>query len=193
MAAQWKTKVVGWQSMMKDAERRLKENTGQGKAAWLTRIDEADTDTEAALRRWLTGQGVGGYSQDLLVYERFGYPEFMLTDPETLIDEQYADREDLRPVCDAVLDAAAEVGDVVVQARKTYVSLMTPRRAFAIVKASTKSRVDLGLNLPNAKPGGRLEAAKSLPKGTVRVGLSSLNDVDSEVVQLLRQAYTENS
>jgi hypothetical protein len=73
-----------------------------------------------------------------------------------LIDGQYADRPRLRPVLDAVLAALPGLGPVTVQARTTLVSLVTPRRTFAVVQATTKNRVDLGLRLDTVRPGGRL-------------------------------------
>ena len=62
-----------------------------------------------------------------------------------LVARQYADRPGLRPILDAVLAAAAPLGLATVEARVTVVSLVSPRRTFASVKATTKSRVDLGL------------------------------------------------
>jgi hypothetical protein len=81
-----------------------------------------------------------------------------------------------------------------VQARKTYVSLVGPRRTFAVLQASTKDRVDLGLRLEGREPGGRLLPARSLGNGssTVRVALTRVEDVDDEVVDLLAEAYTAN-
>src|ERR1022692_968746 len=72
-----------------------------------------------------------------------------------LIDGQYADRPHLRPVLDAVLAALPGLGPVTVQARTTLVSLVTPRRTFAVVQARTRNRVDLGLRLDDTRPGGR--------------------------------------
>ncbi|GAB2967538.1 DUF5655 domain-containing protein [Saccharothrix stipae] len=193
MAKRGKREIRGWKAMMDEAAERLKAKTGASLAEWNKKVREEDPSGEPALRKWLTEQGVGGYSQDLLVYERHGYPEFMLTDPAELIDAQYADREQLRPICDAVLDAAYSVGDTVVQARKTYVSLVSPKRTFAIVKATTKSRVDVGLHLPGRTPGGRLLSAKSLDKGNVRIALESPDEVDAEFKRLLKECYRENS
>lgn len=185
-------RTVGWSGMNDDAAGRLHRTTGADVGEWLERIREAAPQSEPELRRWLDAKDVGGYSQDLLVHEMFGYPEFMLADADELIDAQYADRESLRPVCDAVLLAAGSVGDVVVQARKTYISLVSPRRSFAIVKASTRNRVDLGLHLPDRRSGGRLLDIKPLSKGTVRVPLASVDDVDDEICSLLRESYERN-
>jgi hypothetical protein len=53
-----------------------------------------------------------------------------------LIDGQYADRPHLRPVLDAVLAALPGLGPVTVQPRTTLVSLVTPRRTFAVVQVT---------------------------------------------------------
>jgi len=124
-----------------------------------------------------------------------GYPDFMTADSGELIDGQYADRPQLRPILDAVLAVLPALGPVTVQARKTIVSLVTPRRTFAVVRATTKDRVDLGLRLDDAKPGGRLQSARNIGSGgaTVRVALRRPEDVDDEVRDLMRRAYDENT
>ena len=88
-----------------------------------------------------------------------------------LIDGQYADRPHLRPVLDAVLAALPGLGPVTVQVRTTLVSLVTPRRTFAVVRPTTKNRVDLGLRLDTVRPRGRLLAARDVGAATVRIGL----------------------
>jgi hypothetical protein len=109
-----------------------------------------------------------------------------------LIDEQYRDRPELRPVLDAILAAVPALGPVTVQARKTLVSLVTPRRTFAVIQATTRTRVDLGLRLDGQQPAGRLLAARDLGATTVRVALTAPRDVDGEVLDWLRRAYQEN-
>src|SRR5689334_8352209 len=94
-----------------------------------------------------------------------------------LIEGQYRDRPQLRPVFDAVLAALPALGPVTVQPRKTCVTLVSPRRTFAVVQATTKSRVDLGLRLDHERPGGRLLAARNLGAATVRVPLTRPEDV----------------
>jgi hypothetical protein len=53
--------------------------------------------------------------------------------------------------------------------------------------------VDPGLGLDRERPGGRLLAATSLGAATVRVPLTRPEDVDAEVLGLLRRAYAENA
>jgi Family of unknown function (DUF5990)/Domain of unknown function (DUF5655) len=115
------------------------------------------------------------------------------TGADELVASQYADRPHLRPVLDAVLAALPALGPATVQARKTLVSLATPRRVFAVIQATAKSRVDLGLRLDHERPGGRLLAARDLGAATVRVALTRPEDVDADVLGWLRQAYYENA
>jgi hypothetical protein len=73
-----------------------------------------------------------------------------------LIAGQYADRPHLRAILDTLLAAVPALGPVTVQPRKTFVSLVTPRRTFAVVQATAKRRVDLGTPgpAPGPPPGG---------------------------------------
>jgi len=185
-------KTRDWQGMKDMSARLLKERTGEGVETWNRRIKRERLDDEESLRVWLTKQGVTGYAQSLLVMERFGYPDFLLATADELIDGQYAGRAQLRPIFDALIDAAAGLGQVTIQARKTYVSLVSPRRTFARIQATTKNRVDLGLRLEGRKPKGRLQPSKIQETMQVQIGLTAPDEVDSEVLGWLQQAYDEN-
>src|SRR2546430_7539611 len=146
-----------WQQMREMSARLLKERTGSGVDAWNRRIRKERLGNEADLRTWLTKQGVTGYAQSLLVMERFGYPDFMVASADELVRGQYADRPTLRPLYDAIIEAASSLGEVTVQARKTYASLVSRTRTHARLQASAKDRVDVALRLEGAKPGGALQ------------------------------------
>ncbi|HEX9441550.1 MAG TPA: DUF5655 domain-containing protein, partial [Roseiflexaceae bacterium] len=141
---------------------------------------------------WLTAHEVTGYAQSLLVMERFGYPDFLLASADELIQGQYADRPQLRPIFDAIVDGAAGLGAVIIQTRKTYVSLVSPRRTFAPVLPTTKHRVDLGLRLAGLQPGGRLQPSKIHETMPLQISLTTRDEVDSEVLDWLQQAYDQN-
>lgn len=98
----------------------------------------------------------------------------------------------MRPILDVVLSRLAELGEVTVRARKTFVALVA-RRTFARIMPTTRSRVDVSLRLPNARPGGRLPAATTRAEETVRIPLTAPEEVDAEVVGWLRDAYRANA
>lgn len=183
-----------WAEMRTMMERLLVQRSGADVNEWNARIAAEKPASEPELRAWLADRGVTGYAQTLLAMETFGYPDFLTASADELLSGQYADRPALRPVLDALLTVAATMEAVTVQVRKTYVTLITPRRQFALIRATTRSRVDLGLRLAGAVPGGRLLAAGSLGNDTitVRVPLTTVADVDEEVERLLLQARDES-
>jgi hypothetical protein len=173
--------------------RVLEKQTGEGMDVWNRRIAKQGPRDQRSLRAWLTKQRVTGYAQSLLVMERFGYPDFVLATADELIDRQYADRPELRPIYDAIVRVATRCGEVIIQARKTYVSLVSPRRTFARVQPTTRTRVDLALRLEGRRPGGRLQSSTIHETMRLQVGLTAPDDVNAEVQRWLQQAYAENS
>jgi hypothetical protein len=181
-----------WAEMRESISDRLVRQTGHDVSWWNAKIaGQHGLHDEAALRAWLAAEGVTGYQQMLLVMERFGYPDFLLATADELLDGQYADRPGLRAILDAVIATASAFGPVDVQARKTYTSLLTPRRTFAAVKPATRKRVDLALRLDGVEPAGRLlDGANTAGGGlNLRVALESVDDLDDEAIGLLKRAY----
>lgn len=182
--------VRDWGTFKAEQEARLVRQTGEGMAAWGAKMAEAGLADEPAVRAWLQARGITGYLRMFLAWERLGYPAFITASADELVDGQYADRPDLRPVYDAVVEAALSLGEVAIQTRKTYVSLVTPRRTFVRVQATTRKRVDVALRL-DAEPGGRLVRSRheNMP---VQFGLTSVTELDDEAIELMRQAYEQN-
>lgn len=111
-----------------------------------------------------------------------------------LVAAQYAGaKAGLRPIYQKILNAIQQFGsDVEIAPKKNYVSLRRNKQ-FAIVQASTKSRVDLGLNLKDVVPTERLEGGKIFGgMCTHLVRLSSPAEVDDQIIGWLRQAYEQS-
>jgi hypothetical protein len=172
--------------------RVLKKQTSKDLDYWNARIKKKRFADAQRLKEWLAGQDVTGYAEQLLVMEHFGYPDFLTSSADELIDGQYADRQHLRPIYEAIVAAAQGFGEIVIQARKGYVSLLTPKRTFARVRPTTKSRIDLGLRLEGLKPSGRLKPSRIHETMPVQVSLTELKDLNHEVLTWLRTSYAEN-
>lgn len=173
---------------------QLQRQTGADVASWNARIRERAPSNEAELRAWLGEQGVKGYPAMMLVFETFGYPDYLQRDANELIEAQYRDRPNLVPIYEKVVDAAVGLRAVELQARKTYVALVGPKRTFASIQATTRNRIDVGLRLDGVEPQGRLLPAKSIGQSSMthKLALSSVDDVDAEAVGWLRRAYEAN-
>jgi Domain of unknown function (DUF5655) len=172
--------------------RLVEKQTGKDLDHWNSRIANEKFADEQKLTAWLAKQGVTGYAKQLLVMEQFGYPDFLNASAEELIHNQYVDRPHLLPIYEAIVAAAHDMGGVLVQARKGFVSLVTPRRTFARVQATTKSRVDLGLRLDGVKPGGRLQQSRIHDTMKLQMSFTKLEEVDAEALRWLKKAYDDN-
>src|SRR5262245_60066714 len=151
-AAKPTERIRDWKHYQDMWIRVLEKQTGKSLAHWNVRVGKQKFTNARSLEKWLAQQGVTGYGAQLLLMELFGYPDYVTASARDLIDAQYADRPQLRPIYEAIVGATSKLGDFVIQARKGYVSLVTPRRTFARVQAATKNRVDLGLRLDGKKP-----------------------------------------
>ena len=112
-------------------------------------------------------------------------------DAGDLVELQYAGpKAALRPVYDAILKKVQKFGDdVEVSPKKAYVSLRRNKQ-FATVQPSTATRMDVGLNLKGTPPTDRLEAIPSSSAMTThRVRVSSVKEIDAELVGWLKKAY----
>ena len=173
---------------------QIQRETGAGIPAWNQRIRDRGPSSAANLKAWLNDQGVTGYPAMLLGYETFGYPDYLKASAVELIDGQYLDKPTIRPIYDRLIEALPDVGEVEVQARKTYVALIGPKRTFASIQPTTKTRVDLGLRFDDGALAAGLEPAKSIGQSSMthKFSVSSVEEVGPEAVGWLRRAYEAN-
>lgn len=112
-------------------------------------------------------------------------------DDEDLVAAQYAGpKANLKPIYDKVVAAVQSFGaDAELAPKKAYVSLRR-KKQFGLIQPSTRTRVDLGINLKGKEPQGRLEASGSFnAMVSHRVRLESPEDFDSNVKNWLKESY----
>ena len=97
-------------------------------------------------------------------------------------------KADLRPIHEKLLAALAELGTFEIAPKKGYVSLRR-KKQFATVGPTTKTRVDVGLNMKGVPATERLV---ELPAGGMcqyRVSVTTSEEVDDELMAWVKQAY----
>lgn len=113
--------------------------------------------------------------------------------PGALADALYTGKKAaLRSLHDQLMAMISTLGLDVGQApKKGYISLRRPRKQFAMIQPSAAGRIDLGLILPGAPSGGRLEPSGSFNAlFTHRVRVTAAGDLDDELAGWLTAAYT---
>ena len=172
-------------------------------AQWATMVANLEARTGRSLDEWVAlvrAEGVEKHGQIITFLKTehgmtHGYANLVATHArdhaspdEDLVATQYAGpKAGLRPIYEAVLAAAAGLGpDVEVAPKKTYVSLRR-RKQFALVKAATRSQVEIGLNLPGEPGTERLRPTTGMCSHIVRLG--SPAELDEQVRGGLAAAY----
>lgn len=180
----------------------LPDKTGRSLDEWLALLAADAPAGEKERRDWLKREhGLGGTTAWMIAERSVGKgaegtdPEAYLAAARGYVEAMYAGRKQaLRPIHDALLAAALELGDDVgICPCKTIVPLYRSH-VFAEVKPATLSRVDLGLALKGVdrKLPRRLVDTGGLAKGdriTHRIPLASPDEVDAEVREWLGVAY----
>ncbi len=169
----------------------LKDKTGKSLAEWLKITRKAKLEKHGQLVKLLKEEHGMTHGFANLVARETLQPSSEAPDDEALVAAQYSGpKEGLRPIYEALIRAASQLGDdVVVSPKKAYVSLRRTKQ-FALVQPSTRTRVDLGLNLGDEPTSARLEASGSFNQMVShRVRLGSQKDVDGEVKKWLKEAY----
>ncbi len=169
--------------------RNLPGKTGKSLSEWHKILKQSSLDKHGALVKLLkTEHGVTHGFANLIVMK---YRHSGTQSADGLVDAQYAGaKADLKPVFDALVTAVSGFGkDVEVAPKKTYVSLRA-RKQFGLIQPSTKTRVDVGLNLADAKATTRLEKSGSFnAMVSHRVRLENIGDVDQQLIKWLKRAY----
>lgn len=170
----------------------LPVKTGRPLEEWLGILSTAGVEKHGEMMKLLkTDYGVShGYANQIAL--RALALKSPVPEGETgLVDAQFAGpKSAIRPVYEAIIKAVSGFGsDVDISPKKTCVSLRRNKQ-FALIQASTATRIDVGIQLKGVEPQGRLEPSGSfnaMVSHRVRVG--GIEEVDSELVGWLRQAY----
>lgn len=167
----------------------LPEKTGKPLEEWMSLLTASGLETHGEMMKLLKGEhGISHGFANLIVHMTRGADK---TAPDDPVSVQYSGaKAELKPIYDAILAFVLNLGsEVEIAPKKTYVSLRRSKQ-FALVQPSTKTRVDLGINLQGRAPNGRLEASGSF-NGMVshRVRLASVSDFDADVQGWLRDAF----
>ena len=143
------------------------------------------------VQRLKTEHGLGHGYANLVAHSAKGVLSEDAPAGDDLVGAQYAGpKADLRPIYDRLVAEIARFGtDVEISPKKTYVSVRRSKQ-FALIQPSTKSRIDVGIQLKGVALHGRLEPSGSFnAMVSHRVKLEALGDIDAELVGWLRQAY----
>lgn len=110
---------------------------------------------------------------------------------DTILAEIYTGKkEHFRPVHDLIMSRLESLEDVELAPKKGYISLRH-KKQFAMVGPKTNSRMEIGINLKDVEGTDRLlaQAKGSMCKFIVK--LSTIEEVDDELINWIKEAYEQ--
>ena len=173
--------------------KNLEEKYGKKLEEWKQIIEKGGLTKHGELVNMLKEKFEMGHGfANLLVHTVRQTHAGAANDDSQLIDEQYKGKEDIRQIYDFLIDKISAFGtDVELAPKKTYVSIRR-KKQFAILQPSLKTRFDIGLNLKNEPPTGKLEAAGSWNSMcTHRIKIQEQKEIDADVLNYIKKAYDQ--
>jgi hypothetical protein len=186
--------------MTRDWIASLPAKTGRSLEEWIALVKKQGPPTEKERREWLKKEHGHGTNSAWWIAERADGKGTETDDPEAYLRaaEGYVEamfeggKAGLRPIYDALLDLGLSTGkDVKACPCQTIVPLYR-HHVFAQIKPTTRTRIDFGLALKDTKATGKLIDTGGFAKKdriTHRFAISSLDDIDAEVMRWLKKAY----
>lgn len=112
---------------------------------------------------------------------------------EEILEEIYDEKKiHLRPIHDSIMTEIDAFGEFEIVPKKGYLSLKR-KRQFAMIGPKSNSRMEIGLNIKDIDGTERLIEQ---PKGSMCkfiVKITTLEDVDSELIGWLKEAYLQSN
>jgi len=165
----------------------MPEKTGKSLVEWKIILKAKNFTKHGEAMKFLKGEHsvTHGFANTIIHLSKDDKPN-----DESLLDSQYKGKETLKPIYDKLIEVISPFGnDITITPKKTSVSIIR-KRQFALIKPATKTRIDLGLKLKDKPITKRLE--NSGPFGamcTHRVKLSLIEDIDTQLIEWLNEAY----
>jgi len=174
-------------------EKGLLEKTGKPLEHWIKVVKKSKIEKHKAIIDFLKAEHEFTYGFANFVSMKARQADAGSIDDTDLLEDQYNGKENLRPIYDKLLLEINKLGnDIKVVPKKAAVSFIR-KHQFTLIKPATKKRIDLGLKLKDKDIGTRLEA--SGPFGTMcthRVQITSIDDVDSDLMGWIKEAYDKS-
>lgn len=170
----------------------LESKTGKSLQEWIDIVKGTGLDKHMQIIKFLKSEhGFTHGFANLVAHKARGSDAGSAASEDSLIDAQYSKgKEALQPLYEKLIAAIKDFGsDVEIAPKKAYVSLRR-KKQFGIIQPSTKSRMDVGINLKGEEPTERLEASGSFNSMVShRVRTSQIEDIDADLIAWLKLAY----
>ncbi len=171
----------------------IEKNTGKKLDAWIAVVNKSGFAKHGELVNFLKDKhGFTHGNANVVVHLAKQSHAGAAENSDDLITEQYRGKEELKVWYDKIMSEVSKLGsDIEIAPKKAYVSLRR-KKQFAIIQPSTKTRLDVGLNIKGQAPSGNVEAAGSWnAMCTHRIKVENEKTIGKELINWIKQAYDQ--
>jgi len=168
----------------------MPEKTGKSIEDWFKILKNAGLEKHGEMISLLKGEYSVSHGFANTIVLLFRQQQEGVTSDDDLVTAQYAKKPEMKALYDELIAAVSAFGkDVELAPKKAYVSLRRAKQ-FGILQPSTKSRMDIGVNLRGEEASGvLLEGDKWSGMCTHHIEVHTVDEITPEVVSWLRKAY----
>ena len=175
----------------------LPEKTGKSLEEWKSLLSNSDLKKHGEIMKLLKGEHGVTHGFANTISQLYLKPELLTPKQESGEDadaQLLKGKEGITEIFSKTKSLFESIaGEVEFSYKATYISLRTPKKQFAILQASTKTRVDVGLNLKGVETEGILETAGSWNSMVShRIKLTDISQVTNELQVWFQKAYEAN-
>lgn len=184
------------QEMMQSMINNMLDKTGKKLEDWHAIIAEKGFEKHGEILKFLKGEHEVSHGYANTISQLFLNPQILNPTTESENDKDHAllkGKEAMAPVFKKAKHLFENIeGEVEFAYKKSYISLRTPKKQFAILQPSTKSRIDIGLNLKDVEADAQIEEAGGWnTMVTHRIKVDSIDSLKG-IEGWLQKAYEAN-
>ena len=171
----------------------IEKTTGKKLDEWIAIINKSGFEKHGELVSFLKDKhGFTHGNANMIVHYAKQSHAGAAENSDDLISEQYKDKGELRKWYEKIMSEVKKFGaDVEVSPKKAYVSLRR-KKQFAIIQPSTKTRLDVGLNIKGIAPSGNVEASGSWnAMCTHRIKIEDEKAINKDLVEWIKKSYEQ--
>ena len=171
----------------------IEKNTGKKLDQWITIVNKSGLAKHGELVNFLKEKhGFTHGNANVIVHFAKKSHAGAAENTEDLVISQYQGKENLKPWYDKIMNEVSKFGkDIQVSPKKAYVSLVR-KKQFAIIQPSTKTRLDIGLNIKGVAASGMMEDGKSWnAMCTHRIRVEDEKAINKDLFNWIKQSYDQ--
>lgn len=168
----------------------LYKNTGKTLEQWIVLVKKQNFEKHGEIVSYLKDNHnfTHGFA-NLVAHKSRESDAGPTKNPSDVIVQQYQGKEHFKPVYDRLISEILKFGnDIEIAPKIAYVSLRR-KKQFATLSPATKTRFEIGINLKGQAPQGKLQAEKPNAMCSHKISVTTIQEIDKEVVNWIKMAY----